>query len=140
MGEACDNRVRAWSAVVLAGCVGILGVAAWLEPDPHGYGTHRQMGLATCSWVAGRRGPCPTCGMTTAFSLAAHGRLVESFAAQPAAALGALMVAMTAWISGYGLVTGCPAVRRLKVLATPRMWLVVLAVLMAGWGWKIAFG
>jgi hypothetical protein len=132
------NRARFWSAIVFIGCAALLVRAATLTPDPQGLGTHRQMGLPSCSWIAAGDGPCPTCGMTTAFSLAAHGRLVDSFLTQPAAALLALLVAMTAWVSGYTMMTGCPAVRRLRVLIRPATFALAAAVLMAAWALKIA--
>ena len=134
------NLVRFWSGVVLAGCLALLVTAAVLEPNPDGLGTHRQMGLPSCSWIAQRSGPCPTCGMTTAFSLAAHGRLVESFKAQPAAAMLALLTAMAAWVSGYTLVTGCTAVTRLRALVGLKTLAVMAALMMAAWAYKIALG
>lgn len=134
------NLVRFWSGVVLAGSLGLLVTAAVLEPDPEGLGTHRQMGLPSCSWIAQARGPCPTCGMTTAFALAAHGRLIESFQAQPAAAMLAMLTAMVAWVSGYTLVTGCTAVSRLRVLIGLKTLGLAAALLMAGWAYKVAFG
>jgi len=138
--DSPKNSVRAWSALIFLGCAALLLRAATLEPAVQGIGTHRQMGLPACSWIVERRGPCGTCGMTTAFSLAAHGRLVDAFVTQPAAALLALWVAMTAWVSGYTMVTGCTAVRRLRVLARPATFALGAALFMAAWAYKIAFG
>ncbi|MGE3821953.1 MAG: DUF2752 domain-containing protein, partial [Isosphaeraceae bacterium] len=66
-----DSRLRpeARAALVVFASVLVVAfaVASWLEPDPSGFGTHRQLGLPPChfAWVTGK--PCPTCGMTTAF-------------------------------------------------------------------------
>ena len=55
--------------IVLAlGLAGVLGTARLLEPDPRGFGTHTQLGLAPCAFARITGRPCPTCGMTTAFA------------------------------------------------------------------------
>jgi hypothetical protein len=62
-------------------------IATGLEPDPRGYGTHTQLGLPPChfAWVTGR--PCPSCGMTTAFTWFVRGALGRSWRANPAGCL-----------------------------------------------------
>src|SRR6185503_8103051 len=66
---------RLIAAVVMLGCGTVLGVAAWLTPSPTGIGTHQQLHMPQCGWIAIADLPCPTCGMTTAFAHAAHGHL-----------------------------------------------------------------
>lgn len=61
----------------------VLGVAHHLSPDPSGHGTHKQLGLGTCSILAATGVPCPVCGMTTSFSHMAHGDPLGALAAQP---------------------------------------------------------
>ena len=56
-----------------------LALGAWMKPSEKGHGTHRQLGLPPCSWMLMYDMPCPSCGMTTAVSNAAHGRLVDLF-------------------------------------------------------------
>src|SRR2546423_15540192 len=85
-------RERAWlgrptrfALVGLAfGLAAVLGLARWLEPDPRGYGTHTQLGLAPCAFaqVTGER--CPACGATTAFAWVVPGPLARTWRAQPA--------------------------------------------------------
>ena len=75
-------RVRLLLAAIGLLAAGLLAAAWRLTPDPRGYGTHEQLGLAPCGfarWTGGR--PCPTCGMTTAWALALRGRAVEAMAA-----------------------------------------------------------
>src|ERR1051325_190260 len=74
---------RLLAALVGVGCLGVLLVAAKLDPSPAGHGTHTQFGLPACGWAVVLGHPCPTCGMTTAFAWAVRGRLVASFLAQP---------------------------------------------------------
>lgn len=66
----------------------MLAIAALLEPDARGYGTHAQLGLPPCGfrWVTGLA--CPGCGLTTAFAHSIRGNWALSFAANP---LGVLL-------------------------------------------------
>ncbi|MCP4807311.1 MAG: DUF2752 domain-containing protein [Proteobacteria bacterium] len=61
----------------------VLGVAAWLDADPAGHGTHKQLGLGTCTILAMTGWPCPMCGMTTTFTHMAHGSVLDAVVTQP---------------------------------------------------------
>ena len=62
--------------------MGLLAVAAWLEPSPTGIGTHQQLGLPPCTfWMLFGR-PCPTCGMTTSWAHLVRGQCGERLAGQ----------------------------------------------------------
>ena len=62
----------------------VLGVAASLQPSAEGVGTHLQIwGMSGCTMLQLTGWPCPMCGMTTTFALAAHGRLVDALLCQP---------------------------------------------------------
>ena len=56
------------------GCcaIGLLMVARCLEPSHDGVGTHQQLGLPPCTFLTIFRRPCPSCGMTTAWSHLMH--------------------------------------------------------------------
>lgn len=97
-------RVKA-GAVALA-ALAILSLAVWLKPDARGFGTHEQLGLAPCSMVALVGLPCPTCGMTTAFSHTVRGQLWAAFLAQPFGLLLALAVVGVLILSLHSLVSG----------------------------------
>ncbi len=43
-------------------------LAASLEPDPRGFGTHQRLGLPPCSFRIWFGIHCPSCGSTTSFS------------------------------------------------------------------------
>ncbi|MDG2094099.1 MAG: DUF2752 domain-containing protein [Phycisphaerales bacterium] len=80
-------------SVALVGIV-ILGVAASLAPAEAGLGTHRALGLPPCNWITMMDMPCPTCGMTTAFSNTVRGDWVSGFRAQPLGLVFCVVVAM----------------------------------------------
>jgi hypothetical protein len=119
-------------------CLVILGVAIWLNPARKDHGTHRQMGLAPCSFLVRHQYPCPTCGMTTSVASMVHGRVAKSWRAHP------FGLVMTVWLlaaacAGLGeLVTGRDWFRRFR----PSVWWVLAWVvgLFAGWGLKLLIG
>jgi hypothetical protein len=71
------------------GLVCVLALAAALDPDPRGWGTHQQLGLPPCTFAMLFHRRCPSCGMTTAWANVLHGRIA---AALQANACGALLV------------------------------------------------
>ena len=74
------------AALALA-IVGVLTVALRLQPDPRGYGTHEQIGLGPCAFLASTGRPCPSCGMTTSFAWFVRCDPVRSWGANPAGSL-----------------------------------------------------
>jgi hypothetical protein len=136
-----DRRgARVWAGAILVTCVGVLGVAAWLEPDPRGYGTHEQFGGGPCGALVMTGYPCPTCGMTTAFAHTVRGQLVAAFWAQPAGLVLALGTVVLAGVAAVTVVRG----RWPRVFLGPttlhRLFIVALVVLLGGWGAKILIG
>ncbi|MEP0842006.1 MAG: DUF2752 domain-containing protein [Phycisphaerae bacterium] len=128
---------RVYAAGVAAAAVAVLVVAARLTPDASGIGTHRQLGLPPCGFAVMSGLPCPTCGMTTAFSLAVRGRWFAAMRAQPAGFALALATATTAVLALLATATG----RRVtlnwyRINPTRLIWLATLAFLVA-WGLKI---
>jgi len=126
----CDLRkavvggaVRA--ALAAAGCaiLAAAAVAARLDPDPRGYGTHEQLGLPPCLVQVRWGVRCPSCGFTTAWAhagrgawraaLAAHAGGTAAWGLGLAWAAWALATALTGtWIAGpprWGLWQGAAA-------------------------------
>ncbi|MEZ6042539.1 MAG: DUF2752 domain-containing protein [Planctomycetaceae bacterium] len=58
-------------------------VAADLEPDPRGFGTHQQLGLPECVFRQVSGFNCPHCGMTTSVSHLFRRNLKASVRANP---------------------------------------------------------
>jgi len=91
-------RTRGLLLFAAAGLAGLLGLARTLVPDPRGYGTHLQLGLRPCSFVTMTGRLCPTCGMTTAFAWFTRGRVDQSWGANPAGCVLALLsIPLMAW-------------------------------------------
>ena len=61
----------------------VLAIAAWLEPDPAGHGTHTQLGLPPCGFLTLTGLPCPGCGLTTAFAHGIRGQWWLAASANP---------------------------------------------------------
>jgi hypothetical protein len=123
--------------VIALACATVLGLAAWMTPSPTGIGTHSQLRLPPCGWIVMMDMPCPTCGMTTAFSHAAHGQIVASFLSQPMGCLLAIATAMTLWISLLVAVTGSPIARYFGRMCGARSAWIVAAMILVAWGYKI---
>ncbi|MED5371728.1 MAG: DUF2752 domain-containing protein [Myxococcota bacterium] len=118
----------------------ILGIALSLSPDPIGHGTHKQLGLGTCSILSWTGYPCPMCGMTTTFTHMAHLQWWQALKTQP---FGVVLFLLT-------LVTGILAIAE---IAIPKgrfkaiwAWIMerelavsagLVAGLLAGWGYKL---
>jgi hypothetical protein len=85
--QVYSRRMKLWVRIVLVLVallfLGVFSLAAWLNPyDAEGnrrtMATHTQIGLPPCSMVQLIGKPCPSCGMTTSFSLLVHGDLIGS--------------------------------------------------------------
>jgi hypothetical protein len=94
-------RYRLISGLVGAGCLVILLVAVSLEPSPAGVGTHRQLDMPACGFLERTQLPCPTCGMTTAFSHLVRGQIVSAMKVQPAGAILAIVCVITVVVTTY---------------------------------------
>lgn len=75
--------------------VALLTVALWLRPSPLGRGTHEQLGLPACAFVAVIGKPCPSCGMTTAWARFVRGQLWQALQAN----VGGTVLAMAAVVA-----------------------------------------
>lgn len=126
------------SAAIGMAALGLLVVAWVLKPDVNGVGTHRQLGLPECGWIQAANLPCPSCGMTTAFSHAAHGDLIGSFVAQPMGMVLALVTAIAVVAGIYTASTGSMLGPFLAGFFGPRLLWIALGLGALAWLWKIA--
>jgi len=101
--ERLSRWVRCALLAVGLGLLALLATAAALTPSDDGYGTHRQLGFPPCSFMVmfGRR--CPSCGMTTSWSLLMHGRPIDAARANGGGALlGILALTLGPWMTASG--------------------------------------
>ena len=114
----------------------VLGLAAYMSPDSAGHGTHEQIGLPPCAWAMQFDAPCMTCGMTTAFSHAAEGDLLDSLLTQPMGMLLAVGTAVGFWFALYVALTGSRAGVMAGQLLRPKSLYVIAALAGAAWIYK----
>lgn len=131
---------RVYAAGVAAVAVALLIVAARLTPNDRHMGTHRQLGLPPCGFVAMTGLPCPTCGMTTAFACVTRGHLRAALRAQVAGTFLAIGTAIAGVAAGFCLVTGrYPTLNWYRVDAARLVYWLAL-MLVGAWGLSIALG
>jgi hypothetical protein len=131
---------RLWAAAFLSGSLVLLSLAAYLKPDPKGYGTHRQLGLGVCGSLVSTGLPCPTCGMTTAFAHTVRLQWLQAFLVQPSGFLLALATLATVPIALYTLGTGRIAPLPWPTLTPFRLAAILLVLFVGGWAFKLAYG
>lgn len=125
--------------VVAATCIALLGTAVYLTPSPKGMGTHQELGLPPCGFAYQTGLPCPTCGMTTSFSLTVRGRLYDAFIAQPG---GLALCLLAVILAAYG---ASVAIRGRAIWInwdriSTRLVLCLALLILGGWGFKMAYG
>ncbi len=138
-GMGQRSRTRLLGLAVGAPAWGVLVIARWLVPAAQGFGTHRQLGLSSCSMLSVTGWPCPMCGMTTTFALLADGRVVDAFVNQP---FGPVLFLATVLAAGGGVVdavTGSGVLERLVARVRPieaRIASLLFAGMVLGWLYK----
>jgi len=137
---AAPVRGRLVAGAVAGVGLALVGVAVCLTPDPSGMGTHQQLGLPPCTSVVITGYPCPTCGMTTAFSLTVRGRLLSAFHAQPAGLVFALATILVTAVALVSAVSGRFWTPNFYRISWPRWAFGFVILLLAGWGYKLLVG
>lgn len=131
-GEKWIRRTKA--AIILTLSLTLLLTAASLEPAKKGYGTHTQLGLQKCAFFKHKGLKCPTCGMTTSFTYAAHGQLINAFITQPAGTFFAILTAISSILASYILITASPIMKLVwPLIGWPRMIYGCIAITLTGW-------
>ncbi len=123
---------------VALGVLAAFGVARLLVPDPRGLGTHEQLGLPPCTTALLFGIPCPTCGMTTAFSLMARGRVLDAFRTQPAGAFFSIAAAMIAVFCVVFAAIGKGPAMRLTARQVGAAVVAVVVIVIAAWIYKLS--
>ncbi len=138
MADRRRSRAHAFALVAAGlGLCALVALRVLTDPAPEGSGTHVQLGLEPCGWLVAWNVPCPGCGVTTAMSLFAHGRLSESLATQPfgfavaAGLVAAFAAALVAHCAGRDLGRALVRIRWAP-------WILAAALAMTlAWVWKL---
>lgn len=121
----------------IAAALAILVLGLWITPDARGFGTHEQLGMAPCHFLAWTGFPCPGCGVTTSVSLAAHGSFAQSLSTQPLGTLLTILVPIAALFTIVQHARGRDLGDALRSLR-PLWWALAAGVIAtASWIWKI---
>ncbi|MBC8202924.1 MAG: DUF2752 domain-containing protein [Planctomycetes bacterium] len=128
---------RLQALIVGIGAIVILSVAAWLSPSADGVGTHKQLGLPQCGWIVAVDLPCPTCGMTTAFSYTVRGNFISALKTQPFGMFLAVFVAITGILALIIVLTGRPKVAFWYRWMTTKTLFIVAGLAAFAWVYKI---
>ncbi len=133
-GTILETKVtRLLWAALACGALAVLAIARILHPDPSLVGTHVQLGLPPCVFLASTGLPCPTCGLTTSF---AHMARLEITMALRAHWLGPLLFALTFLAIPLGVfacMRGLPFGVAIKRLRLVRLAAIIAAAATVGW-------
>jgi hypothetical protein len=132
------RKSRAVWLSLASGGVGVLLTARALTPDPSGYGTHTQLGLPGCLLLQLTGLPCPACGLTTCFSLLAHGELRAGFACHPLGAVGFSLLCAAIPACVYAAVRGSGVLETLTRMRAGQCCAAFSCALLAQWLVRVA--
>jgi len=129
---------KAAQGILAAVMAASLAAGLLLTASPTGTGTHTVLGLPPCGMLVVTGHPCPTCGVTTSFVLAAHGRFYEAMVNQPFGLVVFFVVAAGLICSVWALATGRSwlpllTVSRNRVLA---LGLILTVLGLVSWAYK----
>lgn len=120
------------------GCVLVLALAACVEPDARGYGTHTQLGLPPCGFLTWTGAPCPGCGLTTAFAHGIRGHWVLALHANPLGLILFVVVCATIPLSFLAALRGWSVDSVIQRWALHRWALAVAGCAVALWAVRVA--
>jgi hypothetical protein len=118
--------------------VTVLSLAVSVSPDARGIGTHEQLGLEPCGFLAHTGYPCLTCGMTTAFSHMVRGQVARSLHASPAGAVLCLLTIATPLWLAHSYRSGRSALRFFRARLGGYVLPALVAIVLLSWVYKIA--
>ena len=132
--------VRLAGVLTALPCWAILAVGLSLTARSKGDGTHVQMGLPACRSMVVDGVPCPSCGLTTSITAAAHG----DFAASAHANVFGTMLFFAIVLAGtFGILQAVSGRNILGRILRRRWWFftgILVTGILAGWAIKLAIG
>ena len=133
-------KLRLVAGLIATTFAAVLVIARLLPPDDRGFGTHERLGLPPCGMILTSGLPCPSCGMTTSFSLMMHGRPIDAFIAQPAGAAVCLGAMIGVVLAVHAAATGRVIQVDWDRLGPVRLMLGFALFVLGGWAVKMAIG
>ncbi|MET0287220.1 MAG: DUF2752 domain-containing protein [Polyangiales bacterium] len=124
--------------LVASSALAVLITARLLTPASAGHGTHQALGLPPCGFLAWSGLPCPTCGLTTAFALLAHGEVLRAVQVQPMGVPLFLGTVATLGVAITALVRGDSILRRIDDWKLDRWALGLVIGLLTTWLARLA--
>ncbi|MBI3821391.1 MAG: DUF2752 domain-containing protein [Planctomycetes bacterium] len=142
--EADATPIRRWARIfllvltvpwVMVFIVAVFFIDPYKDPgDVPRFGTHRQLGLPECNFKSMFELPCPSCGMTTSFTLLVRADVWNSmqanFAGTLLATFGMLFIP---WALASAFFGRFVLIRRLEIVVF-RLAIVFLLILFGRWG------
>jgi hypothetical protein len=112
--------------------------AAMLTPDPHGHGTHQQLGLPPCGFLVFTGYPCPGCGLTTAFSHMIRLQVLGAWHANPFGIVLFLGTAAFIPFAALGFVRGWSVVAALDRIHAEKFAIAFAGLSLLSWLSRVA--
>lgn len=133
-------KLRLVAGMIATALLAVLIIARMLPPDDRGFGTHERLGLPPCGLILTSGLPCPSCGMTTSFSLLMHGRPIDAFIAQPAGATLCFGAMIGFMLAVHAAATGRVIQVDWDRIGPVRLMLGFALLVVGGWGLKMVIG
>jgi hypothetical protein len=142
-GEPLNRWVRAVLVVLACALVAVFATAWRIYPyDEDGsaqrMSTHQQLGLPPCTFAKMTGVPCPSCGMTTSFSLLVRGDVVNSAKANWVGTMLAAFCLLAVPWAVVSVVTGRAVFIRSLERALVFVVIILLVLMFARWAVVLA--
>lgn len=118
--------------------IALLLIARLLRPSAEGVGTHQQLGLPPCAFLHFTGLPCPSCGLTTSVSHAAHFHFYESLFTQPFGFVIFILVSLSVPLSIYAIYRRIPWSKLASFRGRKAALYLMIVVFLLSWLYKIA--
>lgn len=135
-----SGRARLVGMMTALPCWAILAAGLCLTAREKGDGTHVQLGLPACRTMVVDGVPCPTCGLTTSITAAAHGDLAASARAN---VFGTVLFFAMVLTGSIGIIQAASGRDALGRIFRGRWWFfcgILITGLLSGWAIKLAIG
>jgi hypothetical protein len=135
VARARRARVRerlCWIALACANA-GVLAIARRVTPDASGLGTHVQLGLPPCGFLAATGLPCPACGLTTAFAHMIRLNLLDAAHVHPVGVALFMVMVVSVLACGMAAARAWPLEDTLKRLRLGRVAAIICLAAVLSW-------